>query len=92
MGCTQLLILLSERPEYNRKIAAAFLLGCVVYMTNSKEDPRNFMESTLAAHFERKLKYLGIYEVMADSQIFSMYGQNLSHNFDKQHFLMPYLF
>ena len=62
MGCTQLLILLSERPEYNRKIAAAFLLGCVVYMTNSKDDPRNFMESTLAAHFERKLKFLGIYE------------------------------
>lgn len=34
MGATQLVVFLSELPEYNDKIAGAYLMGPAVYMTN----------------------------------------------------------
>jgi len=62
MGTTQLVMLLSERPEYNYKISEAYFLAPAIYFPITPFTGENIIPSTLVLQFDETLKGLGIYE------------------------------
>ena len=62
MGTTQYLVLLSERPEYNEKIAAGFLLGPTAIGKHAA-NPLT-LGSPYAEQMEAFVNWLGFYEIM----------------------------
>ncbi len=57
MGTTQYLVLLSERPEFNAKVRAGFLLGPVAFLQNANENAQGLIgmlgEGLLRIHDEQ---------------------------------------
>ena len=89
MGTTQLVMLLSERPEYNYKISEAYFLAPAIYFPITPFTGENIIPSTLVLQFDETLKGLGIYEFQGPeffgaNTIISRHELYLRPRFDKE--------
>jgi len=75
MGCTQFVILMSEKPEYNDKIIEAYLLAPAVFMTHAPHPI--FILTSFAEDIEAIFQWLGMYEFAPNSQIVSWIGHQI---------------
>lgn len=81
MGTTQYLVLLSEKPEYNDKIAAGFLLGPTAIGKHATNPM--VVGSPYAEHIEAAINWLGFYEFMPNyPEIKSWFARNLCDRSD----------
>ncbi|XP_026469818.1 lipase 3-like [Ctenocephalides felis] len=60
-GCTALMVLLAEKPEYNAKISTAHLMAPAVFMGNTRS-PILMTVSALNPHLQRHSRKIGIFE------------------------------
>ncbi|CAD7088526.1 unnamed protein product, partial [Hermetia illucens] len=67
-GSTVLMVLLSERPEYNSKIASANLLAPIAFLKNLNSPILRFVSSK-TDELEVLLSNLGIYELLGTSAL-----------------------
>ena len=84
MGTTQLVMLLSERPEYNYKISEAYFLAPAVYFSTTPFTGVNLIPSKWLEQLDETLKGQGIYEVSGDTTIFVRHELYLRPKFDRE--------
>jgi hypothetical protein len=71
----------SEKPEYNQKIRAAFLLAPTVFMNHATNGV--FQMAEWAGSLENLLHSLGVYEYMPHLEIFSWLGDTFCSQNDR---------
>lgn len=72
MGTTQLMVLLSERPEYNNKIKDAYLMGPAVFMTHANNPI--FWLAEWADDIMDLYHLFGLYEFLPHSDLMTWLG------------------
>lgn len=70
-GCTALLVTLSMMPEYNEKIASAYLLAPAVYMTHIRGYFPNALRTRKNNGLSKTLDSLGWHAIVAHNNSFS---------------------
>jgi len=73
MGCTQYLVMLSQRPQYNKKIRLGALLAPPAFMTHANSPL--FLVARLAGDIQYLYHLLGHYEFLPHTEVVSWFGR-----------------
>jgi len=75
MGCTQYLVMLATKPEYNKKVKLGFLLAPAAFMSHSPNII--FQISSLADDIEVLYQLFGLYEFLPHRNVERWLGKHI---------------